>query len=199
VAVLLAPRNGRAHGGRGQVLLRQQHYADAVAAFRQAVSAGDDRLETRYGLGVALTRDGHAEEGRVEIDASQELRAKAIAQGQLEFEQAALRRAAVAEQEAGRHDEAVALFERVLALDPASGRSQQDLGSALLAAGRPGPAARQLRVALDSDPTVETAAALATALAAVGDEAGRMAVMARHAQLVEERRRDRVRALTGAP
>ena len=199
VAVLLTPRNGRAHGGRGQALLRQQRYAAAVAAFRLAVSAGDDRIETRYGLGVALTRDGHPEEGRAEIDASQALRSKAIAQGQLEFEQAALRRAAAAAQQDGRHDEAVALFERVLALDPGSGRSQQDLGSALLAAGRPGPAVQQLRAALETGPTVETAAALAAALAAVGDEAGRTAVMARHAQLVEERRRDRVRALTGAP
>ncbi len=199
VAALLAPRNGRAHAGRGQALLRLQRYAEATAAFRQAVAAGDDRLETRYGLGVALTRDGHPEEGRAEIDASQALRAKAIAQGQVEFEQAALRRAAAAEQAAGRHDDAVALFERALALDPASGRSQQDLGLALLAAGRPGLAAGQLRRALESEPTVEGADALAAALAAVGDEAGRAAVVARRAQLVEQRRRDRVRALTGAP
>jgi tetratricopeptide (TPR) repeat protein len=199
VAVLLAPRNGRAHAGRGQALLRLQRYAESAAAFRQAVAAGDDRLETRYGLGVALTRGGHPEEGRAEIDASQALRAKAIAQGQVEFEQAALRRAAAAEQAAGRHDDAVALFERALALDPASGRAQQDLGSALLAAGRPGPAAGQLRRALESDPTVEGAAALAAALAALGDEAGGAAARARHAQLVEQRRRDRVRALTGAP
>jgi tetratricopeptide (TPR) repeat protein len=199
VAVLLAPRNGRAHAGRGQALLRLQRYAEATAAFHQAVAAGDDRLETRYGLGVALTRDGHPDEGRAEIDASQALRAKAIAQGQVEFEQAALRRAAATEQAAGRHEDAVALFERALALDPASGRSQQDLGLALLAAGRPGLAAGQLRRALESEPTVEGADALAAALAAVGDEAGRAAVVARRAQLVEQRRRDRVRALTGAP
>jgi tetratricopeptide (TPR) repeat protein len=148
---------------------------------------------------MALTRDGHPEEGRAEIDASQALRAKAIAEGQVEFEQAALRRAAAAEQAAGRHDDAVALFERALALDPASGRSQQDLGLALLAAGRPGPAAGQLRRALESEPTVEGADALAAALAAVGDDAGRAAVVARRAQLVEQRRRDRVRALTGGP
>jgi tetratricopeptide (TPR) repeat protein len=199
VAVLLAPGNGRAHAGRGQALLRLQRYAEAAAAFRHAVATGDDRLETRYGLGVALTRDGHPEEGRAEIDASQALRAKAIAQGQVEFEQAALRRAAAAERAAGRHDEAVALFERALALDSASGRSQQDLGLALLAAGRPGPAAEQLRRALAAEPTVEGAAALAAALAALGDEAGRAAVLTRQAQLVEQRQRERLRALTGAP
>jgi tetratricopeptide (TPR) repeat protein len=199
VAVLLAPNNGRAHGGRAQSLLRLQRYPEAVAAFRQAIAAGDDRVETRYGLGIALTRDGHPDEGRAEIDASQALRARAMAQGQTEFELAALRRAAAAEQAAGRHGDAVALFERALALDPASGRSQQDLGSALLAAGRPGPAAEHLRKALDTEPTVEGATALAAALAALGDETGRAAAQARQAQLVEQRGRDRVRALTGAP
>lgn len=199
VAVLLAPDNGRAHAGRGQALLRLQRYAEATAAFRRAVASGDDRLETRYGLGQALTRDGHPDEGRIEIDASQALRAKALAQGQLEFELAAVRRAAAAEQAAGRHDDAVAYFERALALEPASGRARQDLGAALLAAGRSGPAADQLRRALESEPTVEGARLLAAALGALGDEAGRAAVLARHAQLVEQRRRDRLRTLTGAP
>jgi Flp pilus assembly protein TadD len=58
----------------GQVYLEQQRFADAVALFRGAVASEPYNLTASYGLGMALTRNGQAEDGRRALARFQSLR-----------------------------------------------------------------------------------------------------------------------------
>ena len=115
IAALLSPAAWRAHAGRGHALLRLGRHAPAVVAFERAVALGAGQAEVRYGLGTALVRAGRADEGRRQLEISQQLRAEGIARGQRDFQIDTLRRRAAGEREAGRHAEAVPLLQEILA------------------------------------------------------------------------------------
>lgn len=197
VAAWLAPGSAKAHAGRGHALLRLQQHGGAASAFERAVALGDEQAEVRYGLGTALIRAGRKEEGLAQLEASQRLRAEAVARGQREFQIDALRRAAAEERAAGRHAQAVSLLGDALALDPSSPRGRRDLGTALLAAGRAAAAVPQLDVAQRADPTSDGARLLAEAHAAAGNPAASDAARAQYTTLAARDAADRVARLTG--
>jgi len=199
VAAWLAPASARAHAGRGHALLRLQQHAAAAAAFERALALGEDQAEVRYGLGTALIRAGKKEEGMTQLEASQRLRAEAVARGQRDFQIDALRRAAAEERAAGRQAQAVALLGDALALDPSSPRGRRDLGAALLAAGRAPAAVPQLDVAQRAEPTSDGARLLAEAYAAAGNPAASAAARAQYATLSARDAADRVARLIGTP
>lgn len=199
VAAWLAPVSAKAHAGRGHALLRLQQHGAAASAFERAVALGDDQAEVRYGLGTALIRAGKKEEGMTQLEASQRLRAEAVARGQRDFQIDALRRAAAEERAAGRQAQRVSLLGDALALDSSSPRGRRDLGAALLDAGRAPAAVPQLEVAQRADPTADGARLLAEAYTAAGNVAAAESAKANQATLAARDARDRIARLVGGP
>jgi cytochrome c-type biogenesis protein CcmH/NrfG len=58
----------------GQIHLQQQHYPEALAAFRAAIAEEPYNVTAAYSLGLALTRAGQRDEGRQAMEHSQALR-----------------------------------------------------------------------------------------------------------------------------
>jgi tetratricopeptide (TPR) repeat protein len=197
IAAFLSPASGRAHAGRGHALLRLGRHGPAVAAFERAVALGADQAEVRYGLGTALVRSGRADDGRKQLELSQQLRADGLARGQREFEIESLRRRATAARAAGRHADAVPLLEEMLRLDPSATRAHRELGLALQAAGRAADAAPHLAAAQRADPTADGARALAEAYATAGDLASSRAAADEYQVLAARALEDRLARLTG--
>jgi len=59
---------------RGQLLIAQRNYADAAALFEQALAAEPFNATAAYGVAIALTRAGRADEGRDALARFQRLR-----------------------------------------------------------------------------------------------------------------------------
>ena len=197
IAAFLMPASGRAHAGRGYALLRLGRHGPAAAAFERAVALGADQAEVRYGLGTALVRAGRADEGRRQLDLSQQLRADSVVRGQREFEFESLRRRAAAERAAGRHADAVPLLEEMLRIDPSATRAHRELGLALQAAGRAAEAAPHLATAQRAEPTADGARALAEAYATAGDPTSSRAAADDYQTLAARALEDRLARLTG--
>jgi tetratricopeptide (TPR) repeat protein len=197
IAAFLSPASGRAHAGRGHALLRLGRHAPAVAAFERAVALGAGQAEVCYAFGTALVRAGRADEGRRQLEISQQLRADGVARGQRDFQIETLRRRAAGERAAGRHAEAVPLLEEVLSLDPSAPRSHSELGLVLLAAGRSADAVPHLTAAQRAEPTADGARALAEAHAAAGDVASSRAAADDYQALAARALSDRLARLTG--
>src|SRR5206468_4800500 len=69
------PRDVATGVNLGQILLQQQHYPEAIAAFRAALAEEPFNVTAAYNLGLALTRSGERDEGRKAMEQSQALRA----------------------------------------------------------------------------------------------------------------------------
>lgn len=111
----LDPADARAYAGIGQVYARMGDHVRAVAAFTRAVRDGAVDGRTRYLFGQSLIRTGRTEEGQEQIALSQQLQARELDAGRDEFQRRGERRAAEDALEAGRHADAVAGFERLIA------------------------------------------------------------------------------------
>jgi tetratricopeptide (TPR) repeat protein len=197
VATFLDPVDGKAHAGRGQVLLRSKKPGEAATAFARAVALGHDTAEVQYGLGTALLRAGRADEGRRALEASQRHRADDTARGQRDFQLDALRRGAAGELAEGRRDRAIELLEGALEMDAGSSRSHRELGLALVATGRTAEGIEHLEQAHAREPSAELAAALADAHTSLGHVDARERHLGESAQLRQQAKQERVKALSG--
>jgi tetratricopeptide (TPR) repeat protein len=199
VAAWLDGANARAHAGRGHVYVRTRRFPEAVAAFERAVALGSDDPETHYGLGTALVRTGRRPDGESHLAESARRRAAAAEAGQLSFRIDALRREAARRLREGEAEAALAAYREVLEASPGDARSHRDVGLTLAAAGKPSEAIPFLETAQASEPVAESALVLADAYASTGKIIEREQQLVRHAQLVERRKLEKLKLLTGAP
>ncbi|MEJ2184719.1 MAG: tetratricopeptide repeat protein [Gemmatimonadota bacterium] len=120
---------------RGNRLYREGRYAEAVAAYRQALADGDDGPVLRFNLGTALLRMGRYEEAEPQLRA-------AVDAANARVEQPALFNLGSRFLEAGRAETdpearrrllqgAVDAYRRVLRMDPASADAKWNYEMAL--------------------------------------------------------------------
>jgi tetratricopeptide (TPR) repeat protein len=116
--LLLEPDRLAAHIGIGQLHLEAGRDGDAVRVMEYAVSRSPDLPEPRYALATALLRIGRVEDGKRELDAFRQLQAKAMARGRRAYQVATLNLEARLREAEGRYQEALALRQQVIALEP---------------------------------------------------------------------------------
>ncbi|HZM97134.1 MAG TPA: tetratricopeptide repeat protein [Vicinamibacterales bacterium] len=194
VATWLDPRDAKALAAAGQVQVRMLKYGDARVTLERALAIDPSVKEARYALGTSLMRLGKTEDAKRELALFQRQQGEFESLGQQAFQLDSLRREASRNLIAGSFDQAVASYEEALKLDP-SGRSQRDLGLALLRAKRPQEALERLEAAQRLDQTVDGFAYLAEAYLAAGnrDESARQRALAQ--QLARAAKLDRIRVL----
>jgi tetratricopeptide (TPR) repeat protein len=73
-ALLIDPRDARAHAGIGQLYLDAERDAEAVTAFSRALELKPDGYETRYALATAFTRLGKTAEAAREFEQFERVR-----------------------------------------------------------------------------------------------------------------------------
>lgn len=133
-----------------QCLLATKDWPKAEAEFREAARLDAKRPEPQLGLGQALARQGRLEEAEAPLREAVRLD-PSYKDGLLEL--------ASRNEEAGRRDAAIALFQEFT--DNAA--AQEHLGQLLIEAGRPGEAIPYLEAVVKRDPTPANQLALATA------------------------------------
>jgi len=139
------------------VYWRQGRAADAIATLELALRNGVTQSEVRIKLGQYLTGSGEP------------ARAIALLAGTAGTDPDALTALGNAYTLAGREREAIATFNRLLAIDPSNALAFENIGAALLHAGNVAAAEPSLRRAIELDPTLAGAhTALGVALAGTG-------------------------------
>lgn len=142
------------------VYWRQGRAADAIATLELALRNGVTQSEVRIKLGQYLAESGEP------------ARAIALLAGTAGTDPDALTALGNAYSVAGREREAVATFNRLLAIDPANALAYENIGAAHLHAGHVAAAEPPLRRAIALDPTRAGAhTALGVALAGTGRRA----------------------------
>lgn len=159
-ALALAPQDARALSARGLLAQREGRLADAIAAYRSALSINPGDRITRHNLGTALRSAGQPEAALQALD-------QAVADGLSAPETATVRAHVLAE--IGRFDEAVAQYRGVIAQAPAYLDAQTTLAMLLPQIGRGEEALDGFAAALRGPAPRELWAAAIAAAKAVGD------------------------------
>lgn len=159
--LLANPKSYALHLRLGAAQMAAGHYAEAEAAFRNLVSAGDPLPTSYVGLAQVLLRLGRADEAAVELSAArQKLGATFLISYFL----------GLALQHAGKPSEALAAFEQAAQLDPASAEAHVGIGKTELTLGRVSEAIAELQKALHLSPRdVQARRLLSTAYRRAGD------------------------------
>ena len=140
-ALLIDPLDARAHAGIGQIHLQAGREAAAVDALRRATDLAPADSEARYALATALQRLGRNEEAAQQFAKVEQAQRQALADRRRELSAASLNQEAALRTAEGRFDDAIALYEKALAIesDPAVYGRLADLYAKV---GRPLDAAR---------------------------------------------------------
>jgi tetratricopeptide (TPR) repeat protein len=118
VAVLLIdPLDPVAHAGIGRIYLQAGRDADAVDALRRATELAPTDGETRYALATALERLGRREEAAQHFARVGQAQRQRLADRRRELSAAALKQEATLRIGEGRFEDAIALYEKALAVD----------------------------------------------------------------------------------
>ena len=141
----------RVDASDAHVTLARAHWTSgnpdaAIATLERALARGVTNAEVRMRLGLYLA-DSRKDVGR----------AIALLQTLPADDAEAMNSLGVAYSAAGRHDDAIAAFERVLAVDPASGLALQNIAAIRLEQGQLDDAERYARQAVAQDPALAKA------------------------------------------
>lgn len=145
----------------GAAYLAAGRYTESESVFRDLVTAGDPLPLGYVGLAQVLLRNGRAEEAAAELAAAErKLGPKFLLSY---FQGLALARAA-------KPEEALAVFQQAVRLDPKNAEAHANLGKTLLTLGRANEAIPELREALRLDPgNTQAKRLLSQAYRRVGD------------------------------
>jgi len=133
-------------------LQKRGRYAEAVAAWREALDLNPDEELTRRNLGMALMLSGgDREEAERHLQRAAELKARSTIRLD-PFHAAAWNDLGMLLLRSGRAEEAAADFRRAVSLDPGSAAAHCNLGAALAKTGAREAAEAEVRSALAIDP-----------------------------------------------
>jgi tetratricopeptide (TPR) repeat protein len=116
VALLIDPMDARAHAGIGQIHLNEGRYEEAVAALRRALDLSASDTEARYALATGLMRLGKTQEAEREFERVEQAQRQTLADRRRSISLDVLKEEAAALARDGRTDEAIAHYERAVAL-----------------------------------------------------------------------------------
>lgn len=137
------PQDFTAQNLLGAIYANQKDFARAEAAFRKALAARPDALDTRFVLGIALFELGRHDDAVAVLG---EVLAQAPNHGEAAFYRASSLHAL------GHHAEATAALEALLAAEPGHVRALDQLGHCLIALDRPDAALALFERAIALDP-----------------------------------------------
>jgi len=155
------PKSYALHLRLGAANLSAGHYAEAEAAFRRLVEAGDPLLTSYIGLAQVLLRTGRAEEAAAELSAAQH---KLGATFLISYFQG------LSLERAGKRPQAITALHEAKRLNPSSAEARLELGKTELAIGRVQEAIVELEEALRLSPgNVQAGRLLSQAYQRAGD------------------------------
>jgi tetratricopeptide (TPR) repeat protein len=131
----------------GQLHLGANRLEDAESVLRRAVAMQPDRQDARYALGRTLLQQGRADEARVQLEAFQRLRDRAMDDQRRDFEIDKLRAEAARQSAAGHALEVATIWEQIVARLPGSPEFRVAAADALAAIGEFQKAAEHLEKA----------------------------------------------------
>jgi tetratricopeptide (TPR) repeat protein len=191
-ASLLGPDDADALTAIGQIQFDEGRYAAAETVLQRAVAKAPALVQARYLLGQTLARVGRPDEGKTQLAEFDRLRAAANSTLRESFELDQLRQQADRDTKAGRHDEATAAWQEIVAREPKP-ENHVALARALLAAGRPTAALEHLRAAADVDAGADVYRQLAEIYTSLGRAAESAAALLKYQRLIQEQRRGEAR------
>jgi tetratricopeptide (TPR) repeat protein len=191
-ASLVGPDNAETLTAIGQIHFDEGRYAAAETVLGRAIAVTPALAQTRYLLGHALDRLGRPTESREQLAAYDKLRAAANDNFRHAFEVDMLRKDAQRAAAAGRLEEAVAAWQKVVDAEPKSVSDRVALANALVRAGRAENAVGQLEAAsrLD-DSDRETYRQLAELYSKLGRASDSARARQTYQRLLQEHRRGR--------
>jgi tetratricopeptide (TPR) repeat protein len=192
VASLIGPEDAEALAAIGQIHFDAGRYAAAEPVLLRAIARNPTLVQPRYLLGHALGRLGRADESREQLAEYDRLRATAHDDQRNNFEIDRLRQEALRAAADGRREEAVAIWQKVVDVEPKSLSDRVALANALANADRLDAAVIQLEAASRLDGAdVETFRRLAELYIQVGRTADASAARQTSQRLRQEQRRGR--------
>jgi tetratricopeptide (TPR) repeat protein len=159
-ALLVSPEDSEAFLAIGQMHLAAERYPDAMLVLERAVALNGGSAEARYALGTALLRSGQQEAGTKQLAEFQRLQTQAVEERRRQIDVAVLKLEAGTRTSEGAHEQAVALWQTIVAAQPDAASSYVSLAAALTQSGRFDAAIEQYEKALAIRAAPETYRAL---------------------------------------
>lgn len=179
-ALLIDPSNPNAYLGIGQLALEAGRSADAVTALERLVALQPEFAAARHMLGNALMRVGRTDEGSRHLAEFQRLEAAAADQRRRTMAAGVLREEALVRTGEGDVPRAVALWERLIQLEPTVAAHHAALGAMLQDAGQLHAALTHLEQAASLGGAPDVYRRLAVIYDAVGRSDAALAARARY-------------------
>jgi tetratricopeptide (TPR) repeat protein len=191
-ASLIGPDDGEALTAIGQIHFDAGRYAAAETVLGRAIAVKPAFVQARYLLGQTLDRLGRANESRDQLAEYDKLRAASNNAFRHEFEVDMLRKEALRAAAAGRPEEVIAAWQKVVDAEPKSVSDRVALANALVRAGRQEAAVGELEAAsrLD-DSDRETYRQLAELYSKLGRSSDSAIARQTYQRLLQEHRRGR--------
>jgi tetratricopeptide (TPR) repeat protein len=191
-ASLIGPDDAETLTAIGQIHFDAGRYAAAETVLGRAIAVRPALVQARYLLGQTLDRLGRANESREQLAEYDKLRAAAHDAFRHVFEVDMLRQDALRAAAAGRQEEAVAAWQKVVDVEPKSVLDRVALAKALVRAGRQAAAVGELEAAsrLD-DSDRETYRQLADLYSKLGRASDSATARQTYQRLLQEHRRGR--------
>jgi tetratricopeptide (TPR) repeat protein len=191
-ASLLGPDDPETLTAIAQIHFDAGRYVAAEAVLQRAIAIAPALIQARYLLGHTYARLGRASDSQKQLAEFDRLRSAANEDARRTFEIDVLRRQAARASEAGRHEEAVAAWQKVVEREPNRGEHRIALAGALIRAGRPDAAVGHLEAAARIDKTdKEVFRQLAALYATLGRSSESATARQAYQQLLQQQRRGR--------
>jgi tetratricopeptide (TPR) repeat protein len=192
VASLIGPDDAETLTAIGQIHFDAGRYAAAETVLNRAIAVRPALVQARYLLGQTLDRLGRANESREQLAEYDKLRAAANDDFRHVFEVDMLRQDALRAAAGGRQEEAVAVWQKVVDMEPKRVSDRVALANALVRAGRPETAVGQLEAASHLDDSDrETYRQLADLYSKLGRVSDSATARQTYQRLLREHRRGR--------
>ncbi|HEX5108677.1 MAG TPA: tetratricopeptide repeat protein, partial [Vicinamibacterales bacterium] len=130
-ALLAAPEDWEAFLAIGQMHLAAGRYPDAMLVLERAVALNGNSAEARYALGTALVRAGQTEAGTGQLAEFQRLQAQDVEERRRRIDVAVLKLEAGTRTREGAHEQAVTLWQEVIAAQPDVASNHAGLAASL--------------------------------------------------------------------
>ncbi len=191
-ASLIGPDDPETLTAIGQIHFDAGHYVEAETVLRRAIAIAPTLIQARYLLGHTLARLGRSTESHDQLAEFGRLRADVNEDARRAFEIDLLRQEAARATDAGRHQDAVAAWQKVVEREPTRPEHRIALAGALSRAGRAELAVGHLETAASLDNVdKDVYRQLAELYATLGRRSESATARQTYQRLLQEQRRER--------